>query len=91
MAVRLKPIEQQTIVVTGATSGNGLATVEAAVERGAAVVLAARNLDALEEVAVRLRSRGARVAVCAADVSKPEDVQRIADTALTQLVVSIPG
>ncbi|HEV2568986.1 SDR family oxidoreductase [Sphingomonas sp.] len=84
MAVRLKPIEQQTIVVTGATSGNGLATVEEAVARGATVVLAARNLDALEEVAVRLRSRGARVAVCAADVSDPADVERIADTAIEQ-------
>ena len=35
MRIRLKPIEQQTIVVTGGTSGNGLATVEEAVSRGA--------------------------------------------------------
>lgn len=82
--MRLKPIEQQTIVVTGATSGNGLATAEEAVTRGAAVVLAARNLDALEEVAVRLRSRGGRVAVCPADVADVADVERIADTAIAQ-------
>lgn len=84
MRVTLKSIEQQTIVVTGATSGNGLATVEEAVARGARVVLAARNLDALEEVAVRLRATGGQVAVCAADVADPAEVERIAETALQQ-------
>jgi len=83
MRVRLKPIDRQTIVITGATSGNGLATAEDAVARGAAVVLAARNLEALEEVAVRLRIGGARVAVCAADVSDPAEIERIAETALS--------
>jgi NAD(P)-dependent dehydrogenase (short-subunit alcohol dehydrogenase family) len=82
MRVRLKPIDQQTIVITGATSGNGLATAEEAVARGARVVLAARNLDALEEIAVRLRAGGAQVAVCAADVSDANQVERIAETAL---------
>jgi NAD(P)-dependent dehydrogenase (short-subunit alcohol dehydrogenase family) len=84
MRIRLKPLEQQVIVVTGATSGNGLATVEEAVARGVRVVLAARNLDALEQVAVRLRSQGGQVAVCAADVAEPADVERIADLAVQQ-------
>jgi len=84
MRIRLKPIDQQTIVVTGATSGNGLATVEEAAARGARVVLAARNLDALEEVAVRLRSHGGQVAVCAADVADADEVERVAATAVQQ-------
>lgn len=83
MRVRLKPIEQQTIVITGATSGNGLATAEEAAARGAKVVLAARSIDALEEVAVRLRTGGAQIAVCTADVADPADVERIAETALS--------
>lgn len=84
MAVRLKPLNQQVIVITGATSGNGLATAQEAVRRGAAVVLAARNQEDLDKVAAELRAMGGRVAVCAADVAKDEDVERIAKTALAE-------
>ncbi len=82
MRPRLKPVSEQTIVITGATSGNGLATAEEAAGRGAAVVLAARNIEALEDVAVRLRTAGGRVAVCAADVASQINVDRIAETAI---------
>lgn len=82
MAVKLKPIDQQVIVITGATSGNGLATARAAVARGAAVVLAARNEVALERIARDLRAQGGRVAICRADVAIEADVERIADVAI---------
>jgi short-subunit dehydrogenase len=81
MKTRLKPIARQTIVITGATSGNGLATAEEAVKRGAAVVLAARNAEALERVRALLLEQGGRVAVCPADVAVEEDVERIVETA----------
>ena len=84
MRPRLKPLDRQTIVITGATSGNGLAAAEEAVARDAAVVLAARNSQALEEVAVRLRSQGGRVAVCMADVADPVQVELVARTAAEQ-------
>ncbi|CAA9548841.1 MAG: hypothetical protein AVDCRST_MAG23-2796 [uncultured Sphingosinicella sp.] len=84
MAVRLKPIDRQTIVITGASSGNGLATAQEAVRRGAAVVLAARNAEALERIATDLRLAGGRVAVCEADVASDDDVERIAQTAIDQ-------
>jgi len=82
VTISLKPLEQQVIVLTGATSGNGLATACAAAGRGASLVLVARNSDALEEIAEQLRGQGAEVAICAADVASEEDVEHIAQTAI---------
>ena len=78
----LKPIDQQVIVITGASSGIGLATAEEAVTRGAAVVLAARTGEALASIKQDLDRRGGRVAICAADVASEKDVERIAETAV---------
>jgi short-subunit dehydrogenase len=47
MKISLKPLSQQTIVITGATSGIGLAKAQAAAKRGANLVLAARNEEVL--------------------------------------------
>ncbi|QAY77827.1 SDR family oxidoreductase [Sphingosinicella sp. BN140058] len=82
MAPRLKPLREQTIVITGGSSGNGLATAREAVARGAAVVLAARNGEALERIREELAGLGGRVAVCAADVAIEADVERIAAAAI---------
>ena len=49
-----KPLRDQVLVVTGATSGNGLAITEEAVRRGAAVVAVAREAGALERLRTEL-------------------------------------
>ncbi|WP_127752114.1 SDR family oxidoreductase [Devosia sp. 1566] len=82
MPAKLKPLSQQVIVITGATSGNGLATAEQAVRRGAKVVLAARSADDLERVAVRLRAGGGEVAICPADMADDAAAERIAQAAI---------
>lgn len=78
----LKPLSEQVVVITGGSSGIGLATAEAAVRAGARVVIAARNEAALDSVAARLRADGGEVEVCAGDVSSAADIERIAETAI---------
>ena len=82
MTNRLKPLADQTLVVTGATSGNGLAITEAAVRRGAAVVAVARNAAALAALQRRLSATGGRIATCVADVSDQAAVDRIEDVVI---------
>ncbi len=77
MKIRLKPLQQQTLVITGASSGIGLASARAAVAAGARVVLVARNEAALEQVEHALAA-GDRVLTVAADVGRREDLERVA-------------
>ncbi|MGB3544826.1 SDR family oxidoreductase [Rubrivirga sp.] len=69
MSVSLKPVSEQTLVITGATSGIGLATALEAADRGANLLLIARSPDRLEDAAQRCRDRGAKVETLAADVA----------------------
>ncbi|WP_174297117.1 SDR family oxidoreductase [Sphingomonas bacterium] len=78
MPIRLKPLGKQVLVVTGATSGNGLAIAERAARSGAAVVAVARNAVALEDLRARLAADGARIATCVADVADLPALERAA-------------
>ncbi|AWN45260.1 short-chain dehydrogenase [Methylobacterium terrae] len=77
--MRHKPLREQVIVVTGASSGIGLATARMAAERGARVVLAARSGDVLDRLADEF---GARALAVTADVGNPDEVRAIADRAI---------
>ena len=79
--IQLRPVEEQTIVITGATSGIGLATARKAAARGAAIVAAARNEEALQQLVDELKARGHKAVGVVADVAKEEDVRKIANTA----------
>lgn len=61
-------------VVTGASSGLGVAFAEAMAEAGAEVVCAARNIDALEATAAKVGQIGRKALVVPCDVTKEEDV-----------------
>src|SRR5688572_29665626 len=79
-----KPLEEQVIVVTGASSGIGLATALAAAKRGAKVVLSGRSAGTLAEVTAKLTSTGADAIHVVADVSRRVEVQAIAEAAVSR-------
>jgi len=76
---RLKPLDQQTIAITGATSGIGLATARRAAERGARVFLIARGENDLRALCEELQQAGGRAAYAVADVADPVALAAAAD------------
>ncbi|MFL5242996.1 MAG: SDR family oxidoreductase [Gemmataceae bacterium] len=82
MAVPLKKLADQVIVITGASSGIGLATARMAARRGAKLVLAARNEDALRQLTDEINQGGGQAVYVAADVGNEDDVRTIASTAV---------
>jgi NAD(P)-dependent dehydrogenase (short-subunit alcohol dehydrogenase family) len=80
--MRQKPLVDQVIVITGASSGNGLAIAERAVRSGAAAMLAARSETALAEIRDRIQASGGRVAICVADVADEGAAERIVEAAV---------
>jgi NAD(P)-dependent dehydrogenase (short-subunit alcohol dehydrogenase family) len=84
MTVKLKSMSEQVIVITGASSGIGLVTARMAAKKGAAVVVGARNEQALKELVDEIRGRGGRAAYSVCDVGEPEQVERLAETAIRE-------
>ena len=78
MRLRLKPLAEQVIVITGASSGIGLTTAIMAAKRGAAVVLAAREEGALREIRDGILTGGGRAEYVVADVGSRSDVEFVA-------------
>jgi short-subunit dehydrogenase len=79
-----KPIKDQVIVITGASSGIGLATARMAARHGARVVLSSRNHDDLGAVTYEIIQNGGKGIAVVADVADPDAVDRIGVTALLE-------
>ena len=82
MAVTLKPLDQQVIVLTGASSGIGLATARAAAKKGAKLVLTGRSERTLDDIARRITDAGGEAIAIAADVADRAAVERVAAAAI---------
>lgn len=78
------PIPEQVVVITGASSGIGLATARAAARRGAKVVLAARNERDLNNAAEEIRRGGGEAIPVPTDVTDYAQVEALARRAVEE-------
>ena len=74
----------KTALITGATSGIGRATALAFAQAGGDVVLAGRNVEALDAVAAEVRALGRRATPVPTDLVRTADRARLVDTALAE-------
>jgi NAD(P)-dependent dehydrogenase (short-subunit alcohol dehydrogenase family) len=72
-------------IVTGASSGLGVAFARALAEAGADVALGARRIERLEQTREMVTSLGRRAIAVATDVADPQDCARLVDTAVNEL------
>ncbi len=74
----MRPISEQVVVITGTSSGIGRETALQFAEKGASIVLAARNETALADVAKEVERLGGKPWVVVTDVAVWEQVERLA-------------
>lgn len=84
MGLELKPVKEQVIVITGASSGIGLATAQEAARRGASVVIAARSARALQKIADDLQANGGTVLPVPCDVASRGQTDEVAQAAIAR-------
>ena len=77
-----RELKDRVVVITGASSGFGKGAALEFAREGARVVLAARREDLLNELAAECKAAGAEAIVCATDVSKRDEVERLAAKAI---------
>jgi NAD(P)-dependent dehydrogenase (short-subunit alcohol dehydrogenase family) len=77
-------LDDRVAIVTGASSGLGVAFAKALAEAGADLVLAGRRAERLEQTRTLVEQAGRRAIVVAADVAVPEEAQAVVDAAMNE-------
>jgi NAD(P)-dependent dehydrogenase (short-subunit alcohol dehydrogenase family) len=80
----MRPLHEQVVVLTGASSGIGRETAVELGRRGASVVLAARSEEGLRDVAREVTAAGGRALPVPTDVADWPQVERLASAAVGQ-------
>jgi NAD(P)-dependent dehydrogenase (short-subunit alcohol dehydrogenase family) len=76
-------LDDKVAVVTGASSGLGVAFAEGLADAGADVVICARRVERLEDTRASVQARGRRCLAVRADVTEPEDCTRVVEEAMS--------
>jgi NAD(P)-dependent dehydrogenase (short-subunit alcohol dehydrogenase family) len=84
MAVKLKPLSEQVMVILGASSGIGRETARRAAARGAIVVAAARNQAGLASLVEEITAAGGKAVSLVCDVTDEAQVRQVARDALVR-------
>jgi len=74
-------LDGKVTIVTGGSSGLGVAFAEGFADAGASIVVCARRVERLREVQERIEGRGGKCLAVPCDVSKPEDCTRVVEEA----------
>ncbi len=78
-------LDGKVAIVTGASSGLGVAFAKALAEAGADVALGARRVERMEETKALVEAAGRRAIAVRCDVSDPDDCQALVDATVKQL------
>src|SRR3954452_10283505 len=78
-------LDGKVAIVTGASSGLGVAFAEGFADAGADVAICARRAERLEDTKAKVEAKGRRCVAVQADVSKPEDCTRVVEETVSEL------
>ena len=77
-----RPVAEQVIVVSGASSGIGRAVARAAGERGASVVVSARSVEALDNAVHEIEAAGGQGLAIPGEATSEEDAESLCERAI---------
>jgi NADP-dependent 3-hydroxy acid dehydrogenase YdfG len=81
----MSDLRGQVVAITGASSGIGEATALACAQAGAAVSVAARRRDRLDDLVARIEAAGGRALAVTADVAREEEARAFVQSTQREL------